>query len=436
VFSMDLMAPKGVRSRRVTLGGGDGAFDSGAVSLRSVPYPYRAMLALCSDLDETPDCQIYWKIVRFLNSTNTTSMGPGLGLEVGNSIYFDTPPGQFSYWNTDDAGRTMIRRLIRSGHVDCLHSYGDLATTRAHAGRALDELSRHGCTLEVWVDHAVAPSNFGPDIMRGWGDVAGCPSYHADLTLSFGVQYVWRGRVTSVTGQEVPRDLRGIFHRRHPLLSARTLVKEWLKGLLSSRHDAKYALHGPNRLLRHVQLRDGGDVVEFIRANPYWGGVDRGETANGLADVLCPPVLHRLMERGGVCVLYTHLGKRTGEGEPFPPRTQAALRQLARHSRDRDILVTTTRRLLGYCRMLREVTFSFRGADDGLTIELFRSNQGPVGATSTRDVSGLTLYVPDAARARVMLNGSMVTRIERNRADHTGRQSVSIPWPRLDFSDS
>ena len=57
--------------------------------------------------------------------------GPGVGLEVGNSIYFDMPPGQFAYWNTDDAGRAMVRALIRSGHIDCLHSFGDLATTRA-----------------------------------------------------------------------------------------------------------------------------------------------------------------------------------------------------------------------------------------------------------------------------------------------------------------
>ena len=103
------------------------------VSLRSIPYPYRAMLAICSDLDETPDRHVYGEIMRFLNTTKETTMGPGTGLEVGNTIYFDMPPGQFSYWNTDEAGRAMVRTLIRSGHIDCLHSYGDLATTRSHA---------------------------------------------------------------------------------------------------------------------------------------------------------------------------------------------------------------------------------------------------------------------------------------------------------------
>jgi hypothetical protein len=82
---------------------------SADVQLRPFPYPYRAMLAICSDLDETPDRHAYWEIMRFLNTTEETTMGPGVGLEVGNSIYFDMPPEQFAYWNTDDAGREMIR---------------------------------------------------------------------------------------------------------------------------------------------------------------------------------------------------------------------------------------------------------------------------------------------------------------------------------------
>ncbi len=161
------------------------------VKVLRLPHPYRAMLAICSDLDETPDRRTYWEIARFLNTTDDTRMGPGAGLEVGNSIYFDMPPDQFAYWNTDDAGRDMVRTLIRSGHIDCLHSYGDLATTRAHAGRALDELAGHDCRLPVWVDHSKAVTNFGADIMLGQGDLPASPAYHADLTLAHGVSHTY-----------------------------------------------------------------------------------------------------------------------------------------------------------------------------------------------------------------------------------------------------
>jgi len=57
------------------------------VTLRRLPYPYRAMMAVCSDLDGTPDRRAYWEIARFLNTTQDTPMGPGAGLEVGNTIH-------------------------------------------------------------------------------------------------------------------------------------------------------------------------------------------------------------------------------------------------------------------------------------------------------------------------------------------------------------
>src|SRR6267154_4889527 len=83
------------------------------VKSRRFPYPFSAALAICSDLDETPDADTYFELMRFLNTTDDTSMGPGVGLEVGNSIYFDMPPGHFSYWNTDDKNREKIRALIK-----------------------------------------------------------------------------------------------------------------------------------------------------------------------------------------------------------------------------------------------------------------------------------------------------------------------------------
>jgi hypothetical protein len=397
------------------------------VSLRAHPYPYRALLAICSDLDETPDRQAYEQIVRYLNGRGPTVMGPGLGLEVGNTIYFDMPPDQFAYWNTDDAGRELVRALIHSGHIDCFHSFGDLATTRAHAGRALEELDRHGCRLQVWIDHAQAPTNFGADIMHGQGDVVGSPAYHADLTCDFGVQYVWRGRVTSVVGQDARRRLSGIARADHPWSSARTLAKEALKGALARAGSAKYAMHAPNGVLRREHLRDGREVLEFLRSNPHWRAVDRGETSDGLAEVLVPDMLDRLVRRSGTCILYTHLGKTRERDRPFSASTCAALERLAEAERVGDVLVTTTRRLLGQRRAVRELAWR-ASAQPGDPVQIDVSWSGPAS-----DLDGLTFYVPDLARTRLSINGVPAARMHANPADHTGRPSVSLPWPRLAF---
>lgn len=401
--------------------------DPQPATVRRLPYPYRAMLAICSDLDETPDRDVYFESMRFLNTREPTAMGEGVGLEVGNSMYFDMPPDQFAYWNTDDAGRETIRDLIRSGHIDCFHSFGDLATTRGHAEHALEDLERHGCRMKVWIDHGTAASNFGGDIMQGCGDVLGSAVYHADLTCAFGVEYVWRGRVTSVIGQEVPRRLGGLWNPRHPIASARTVAKEFAKGMLAATGRKKYAIHGPNQVLQPACLRSGQKVWEFLRANPHWGGVSSSETADGLGDVLTEAVLGRLVERQGVCILYTHLGKVRDRREPFGPRTRQALRRLAGLAEEGRILVTTTRRLLDYCRMIRELRVTTTREPGGASrIDLNVT-------ASTSDLAGLTLCHQDARHVRVFVNGHEVEQVRRNGPDHTGVPSISLPWTRLEF---
>jgi hypothetical protein len=402
--------------------------ESHQIRLRRIPYPYRAMLAICSDLDETIDGKTYEAIARYLNTTESTAMGEGVGLEVGNTIYFDMPQAQFSYWNTDDEGRSKIRMLIRSGHIDCLHSYGDLATTRAHAGRALEELSRHSCRLEVWVDHGVAPSNFGPDIMRGSGDVPGSIAYHADLTYSFGVQYVWLGRVTSVVGQGVPRSLSGIWNPLEPAASAKTIVKEFAKELMGGMGSLKYGMHRQNCLVRGTWLRDGHSVTEFMRANPHWGGVSCGDTADGLESVLTKSFLERLVQREGVCILYTHLGKKGKFDQPFSQGTRQALGLLASYRDDGKIMVTTTRRLLGYCRAINEINYAVKESAELLSIEIAHD-------CPRAELAGVSLYVPEVRRAKVKLNGLEITKLQQNPPDHTGQSCISLPWIPLYFPD-
>jgi hypothetical protein len=406
------------------------------VQLRLVPYPYKAMLAICSDLDETPDKHVYREIMRFLNTTEETAMGPGAGLEVGNSIYFDMPREQFSYWNTDNAGREMVRKLIQSGHIDCLHSYGDLATKREHAAKALDELDRYGCKLEVWIDHGKSPTNFGPDIMQGHGDQPGHQAYHADLTIDYGIKYIWKGRVTSITGQDVPASLAGIFVWEHPLNSLQTLLKEAFKIKFARLGNKKYLMHSPNETLRQTVLRDGREVYEFMRCNPHWGGISSCDQGRHIAQVLTEKMLNRLIMRGGMCILYTHLGKIDNPEVPFNQDTVNTFYRLAQAHRQGEILVTTTRRLLGYLCALREVTLDSSMDNEGLCIGINTlARENAFRQLCDADLSGVTIYVSDFNNVRIKINGKKISNIQQNLPDYTGRPSVSLKWPVLEFPE-
>ena len=404
------------------------------IALRRLPYPYRAMLSICSDLDQTPDRRVYWEISRFLNTTQAGPCGPGAGLEVGNTIYFDMPADQFAYWNTDDAGREMIRTLIHSGHIDCLHSYGSLATTRAHAQRALEELVRHDCRLSVWVDHSIATTNFGEEVTRGYGDVKGSPAYHADLMCAYGIKYVWRGRVTSVIGQDVSASLHGLLRWRHPLASGRTLAKEVAKQRLGLSGQGKYAMHGFNRVMRSSVLRDGRPVFEFMRTNPHWDGPGKGATAAGLADVLTERVLRRLIESEGIAIIYTHLGKVRNPNEPFELPTRNALHMLARRCRDGDILCAATSRLLRYLSVRDGLQYrvAVEGENVRITIVSTLDAAGAPQEVSEGDLQGITFITPRTAQP-VSVQMADGTELPCETHHDEGRTTVCLPWKRLEF---
>jgi hypothetical protein len=133
-----------------------------------------------------------------------------------------------------------------------------------------------------------------------------------------------------------------------------------------------------------------------------------------------------------VCILYTHLGKVTDPEDPFDRRTRAALNLVAQHYREGRLLVTTTSRALAYCRALREVTTEASAQGDILTVRISRSVKDP-GTDLAEELRGLSLYVRDPAKTRVMLNGHEVLGLEPNDPDHTGRPSLSFPWPPLRF---
>jgi hypothetical protein len=415
---------------------GSAHFDA-KVRIRRIPYPFRGMMAVCSDLDETPDRESYIGLMTFLNTVNVTPMGRGLGLEIGNSIYFDMPPDQFAYWNTDETGREAVRRLIRSGHVDCIHSFGDNAKTREDARRALKELERHNCHIRVWVDHATAPTNFGMDIMNGHGAEKAHSAYHADLSREYGIRYVWTGRVTSVIGQDCPFDLGGIADVRHPLKSAQTLFKEYAKHMLAICGSRKYTMHGSNQILVPCTLHDNSMMYEFLRCNPHWGGVSSCERADGINEVLTEKFFRCLMRKRGVCILYTHLGKNSNKlGRPLlDTKAISAFRRLVDYRDKNKILVSTTRRVLDYMRMSRELSVcAMRNGDiETLDLRINRRNTEDPDNGDITELQGLTFYKTNDTRMEIRLNGEIVPDIVENDPDETGKPSLSIPWRPLNF---
>src|SRR5205807_7065491 len=102
------------------------------IALRQFPYPFKAMLALCSDIDQTTR-QRYRMIHRFLNTETETPMGPGLGLDVADSFWFygrggpaaDDDGSDFVYfrgldWRQRSTAAEELVHYLRSGWIDTI----------------------------------------------------------------------------------------------------------------------------------------------------------------------------------------------------------------------------------------------------------------------------------------------------------------------------
>jgi len=409
------------------------------VSLRRFPYPFRAGLAICSDIDSTRTLERLLAIQEFLNSRYDTGMGPGLGLEIGNSFFPYTPDDSLAFFSSRAQDRDAITALIHAGYVDCIHSYGDGAHTREHAIRAIDALEQAGCKLDVWVDHSHAPSNFGKDVTPGQGDVPGAPVYHADLTLAYGIQFIWKGRTSSILGHGVPfttGSLTRIFDHRYPQHTLKNIARETAKTALACLSNRRFAIHCGNRLVRADRLRDGHPIQEFKRCNNHWLGLSYGHDAAGLAYVLRPKALEGLIRSQGNAIIYTHLGVGPDHPPFLPAETQAALRHLRIQVEAGALYLTTTSRLLNYHVRHRHLVWTWRADPVGRIAIVVAGIDDPLrGFTHATpdDLQGITFYVPDRHRVDLFCGGSRIDWVERHPADHTGRESVSFPRLPLEY---
>lgn len=404
------------------------------VSLRKFPFPYRAALAISSDLDNTPSLETYLAMMDYLNGTGETPLGPGLGLEVGNSFWFfnATRRPQLAYFAGD--GRTPTpfaehcRQFWRSGHVDTLHTYGNFDAggfQRHYAETAVEELARQGVQIPVWVNHGTRLNhqNVGP-YPAFEGAVPGHPAYHMDLTRSSGFRYFWIGRMSHVPGQDARRTLSV----RSKNILQYVLKKTRYRSLVDSPlFDLK------NRLILPVDFQDGSQGWEFQRWVNAWGEVKTLDSRD-FGRQLRPANLRALIRNEGFLIIYTHFCENLDLEAGLTPALRANLANLQRLAIGGRLLVTTTSRLLRFREASAYLEYAVKQHDGEISIELHDELATPIGTStiSLEDLQGLTFYTDNPDQAHIRFKGQPVPHAH-NPPDHTGRRSISIPWVPLEY---
>lgn len=417
------------------------------IRVRPFPYPYKAALAISNDLDGIRTFREMKAIHDILNGRKMTPCGPGLGLEVSNSLhFFSVHPEQdetLSYFeDTSDkpsSDAPALRQGIESGLLDSLHTWGNFSQKggffRKHAQLALEELQKYNLRISVWTNHGDRHNfqNLGRadslgdvrEVSSVRGDRSQVLEYHTDLARQLGVRYIWIKGLTQIVGQERPLNLqdwvgRGVLPGYY-----------WLRSLAGKDQSVirTERASGPaqikNNLIRSITLRDGSSFYEILRY-----GFFHKDGSDNLPEILSLTFLRRLVETGGACLLYTHLGKgRPSPETPFSRDGYGALARLAQWAGDGQIWVTTVSRLCNYIELCQRLKLRSVSEENGLLVS---------GEFELRDdlsdpnVAGLTFYGPQTQSCKLKIGELEYTPVV-NPADHTGRISFSVPLAPLSY---
>ena len=407
----------------------------GAVALRSLPYPFRAALGLTLSPGQGLTLDQYVEVLRHLVSSPLEEGGKGLGLEVGGSVFFYPPsPDWTAYLNPPgpegQENRMIYNALIRAGIIDVLDSYGqDVRFNREMAEHALKALSEQGLNLSTWADRFKSPDNI--DSSGGRGSHPNRMAYHLDLTVAAGLKYFWLGRDTSIVGQEVPFDWDTFLS----LYDSHDFFRSGLgMFLVFGRHLAMVMAWSSddalrdNRLLAPVVFRNGSKGYEYIRYTPLG-------PADSVAEVLGQRFLDRLTYVNGRSIVNIQL-KPGPDGTVLQEGDLGALEVLARKRNKGDILVTSASRLLDLTALSQNLVWRVEQDQERLRIVIEKIEDPLTGPREPRleELAGLTFYVPESLEAGIFI-GDQELRVKRNLIDHTGRESISLPWPSLSFPD-
>jgi hypothetical protein len=407
------------------------------VSLKPFPGPYRGMLSICSDIDQTTP-ERFVSLHRYFNTREMTPLGQGLGLDISDSFWFYSPQGkdlsksQMSFfagmnWQQRSPFADQILDYIRGGWIDTLHSYGNFnhnpigrpgCFSRTHAARAFAVLDQAGVVVKVWSNHGNRNNIQNIGQKHHWlGDRPGNSRRHTDLMRRHGIRFVWSGFMSAEFRQNGAVRLDEFGDSQ----------KVWQ----FSRHCSIYFSnpHGAEDLAQ----RFGAKIARYDDSS--------------LAVVWHPRLLHvqlsqenlaELAAMGGYAIVGQHLGAGTGQ-ELLSAEAVAALQRLKAAQDEGNILITRTSRLLEYAVAHDGLQFETTRDASGKTVINILGIDDPVRGARTPDfdqLRGITFEVCGDGPVELRLFGRPVAPRELDEhQDLAGCCTIGIRWFPQDHTD-
>lgn len=458
---------------------------------RRFPYPYKALLAISSDVDAMSPWE-FTRIHRFLNTRTPRILyyGDGVGLDIGDSFFFKNMSNNGlsvydachrykneeawadeSNWTSSRITTSTVLNFLLNSSIPSLLSEA-ISSFMKDSGegkaRTRDPKNARDAITGRLVFEG-GPNFIEQYIRCGWIDVLhGGDGNWAEFAFKRratdwcrkdGQHYMeWMARrglqidtftnhsaVSSDFGvpdqASTPKKPRSIGDLPDsPAYWADYAQQAGIKfywSYIPSESAAYSKSFGQDTMLVPVTFRDGSKVWHFSR---YSGG---GHYADKIDTDLNAKNLDSLVEKNQFEIAYTHFGYWSDNSNRVNPELSPssidAFRLLKAYQDEGKIMVAKTSRLLRYNLAFEHLDFTSTQLNEGTTIDITAIKDTQFGdfTPTIRDLRGITFYVPDPCRAEIRMGGARVqdTEIQRNPADETGKQSIGIKWFQPDYTD-
>ncbi len=409
------------------------------INLRPFPYPYKAGLAICSDID-CCDSATFLKIHRILNTDAW-----GLNLPVADSFFgVGKFPGQMAYFKKD--GKTpsedadFIRHAISDGLIDSLHTWGDFNEAppdplflKKIAVNLTEELKKYNLKIQIWINHGdkCNRQNFDARLFPNsyLGSDPNSPWYTANMIRELGIKYYWWSEFTDlILSERTPRFVS------LKINLATNEIKNTIKHILGKSYLKKHSNQITELAVPFV-LKDEQKLFAFTR---FWKPKEsrRSATRCSLRYVLSAPVLRQLIQRQGYIIVYIHLGIPAigTDNELFFEKDMKALKTLAEYYHNGDIWVTTTKNLLNYWMVRNNLIWESNKQGRKIIIKIKKFDDFSTGLRlpEISELAGICFYTDRPNDTIIYMDETRLPCVKYPE-DHTQRASVGFR-PALDPS--
>ncbi|CDT77913.1 putative (Heparan sulfate)-glucosamine 3-sulfotransferase 1 [Vibrio coralliirubri] len=385
------------------------------IKLRKFPYPYKAMLAISSDIDSTtPDSFEY--IHETIKSPKNS-----IQLNFSDSIWMyarNSRKGkQLSFFDLDDEKLNPYWRKLKfytsKGWIDTLHTYGNFSKSEAsidfsrkYAQKSVDFLKKHKINFDVWVNHGDENNiqNLGNySYMKG--ATLDHDAYHYDLLKEVGVKYIWNPKKRDIFGHDSmlePMKLRNgehiwSFPRFHSCF-----VEESDKAYYQNRGAGFWGKDKNEAVLWHPSLLD----LQITK--------DR---------------LDKLCEDNQYSIVTQHFGNIKDTDNKFTTSAIETFKLLSMYSKEY-INVVSTSKLLNYNRVNQFLDYEVIQTGRGTIINIKSIDDpilGQVYNLSLEQLDGITFYTDEPENTFFMVNGTLIKPQATKRNDSDGiNKSISF----------